>query len=529
MKYIVTIFLSVLLLLSCEFEPTENITPVSGFAGLLYANNNYIKLIKDDSSSEILYTGSQYTTIYGVASHKDGSVVFGESKRFMDQKLGAWVLRLNSSGLVDTLYKIPKNKSEILKVVEISPSSNFVYVMSMGTEGESCLIDVNTGVLKRILGGDYILFGGKVDMCFGDNEQIVFRRDRNSINYSKYDFENLTYTPLNSPNLRDYVSEERLIEQGHTQDLIDAYSYVGISDFYRDICYINPDASGFVYYQNYDHTINYYDINRREETNIVTYRFGNNSYPYIHNIKPVWNRTNFNNYSAFTLDGGYSVPDEYELQNTPKLNEAVTYSTVEINGFNAVTIRIKDRWETLIGVIKGSFTAEKMHAGESYLKIRALQSYLSTEVHPVLFDADRNGYNEETILSLWQTRLDSFNEQITKYGKLNHIESFDKLANEALLVAQNAMIIEEFCMEFLQDRDIHKLNKKIFDLIPEIDKAPIATSGHRLIEEKDQFHLALASYISTVKREYHVLAVQTYKESEKMMRRYFELYPFEYY
>jgi|GEM_PF-3777440 len=474
MKNAIKLILGCLIFLTaCISEPFQPTEEDKALAGLVYNDvTNVWKYSFNQSFTTPIYTTPSGWSIGGVAVAPDGTVFITRNSTGSLENV-AEIISISNIGEQKLILRYEKPEYTFIGNIWISPNNKYLLFRdSFNYNFNIRSLELATGRLANF----EIHYAESYDeklICWGEDGESVYFQVRNNgpLELREYNIVYGTYVTKETLNIRTYVPEYMLIEQGVVGDRFDFTDYLGIDLPDYDRVLFHPNGSGFVFLR--ERQIWYCELNSGEVNKLIDVPQSFNPIDFFDGLQILWN----DNINTFDLhpnlndEDKYYTIDETSLGNIAGLNESIVYSIYN----NSPPQRLKFSWQTQqytvrdFFVIRGPLEIEKFHAAESHL--------IGKIYDEVFYNQISYGYlrksldfltPEDAIISL--NKKNEYNVELySELSTYKYLPEFENILSKFRVMSSKIMALDSVTEKFLKTFNKEKYFADLSEIFPDFD------------------------------------------------------------
>ncbi len=405
MAKVIINFLSVLIIISCSSDSTSPFIYDNETLEIIYfkRENQILQFSYSDKAETLIYdAGNKSISSFDYLEKNNSIYLILFEDLDTNYTYQTTVAKLNEKGDLIEIFKNTTHEGEgFSSLLEINVSDDEKYIAFTGTyyEGQFFVVyDINNDEFIQFSGSQYTEYVSF--LTWGSTNETIYVQSHEYL--VLYNIEDKTISMLDSPNIRDYLSEEYLLSKGYLGDRYDYNKNLKIK--YPQFINWKETGHKFVYMSN--DSMYLFDLENKDSEYLF---YIGNYRRYYKNIDILWNNSGNQKFpSPFFNDNDIIVSfDSTSLQSIPTLND----SLFRYVGKSYSISTIRPNWNNRHGWDKYYFrreiTAEKIHIAEFdfhmwYYALRLTPPYwfLVVNLDDEDFDSDDfinrfNQYNED--------------------------------------------------------------------------------------------------------------------------------------
>ena len=446
------------------------------------------------------------------------------------------------------LYLILIERSEAdtmyyMSIVSISVSGEMIELWSDSADfwaKSSSPIEINVSPDNRYLAVDIALYEGHSFELF-EIESGVFRKfDKKFTEFSKfiiwdsdskgiyvsshdylvhYDVESLSGVLLDSPNIRDYLSEEYLLSRGYVGERFDYPSELSITD--RTTVYWNPVATRFVYLTN--DSLSMYNLETQERTFLTEvmddYRYHQKRFI------PLWEIPDQVPHSFQQFDDSdiiVSLSSEM-LSSYKPLNDNVTYSIGKQKSISYMYSSWDGAWDSNKYYFKEKVSEEKFHIAEFEFTMDYFTFARVPGFWHLVARMDGESFNREEFIYKFEIWVNEYKLAMDDFIEFKYPIELERRKSFYLRMQHADLEFHEYYLDFFINSDTLEFKTRVYELLgddykPELDnifsffKDTSLSSEQQLIKVYQFMNNDILNYygmvfvkeIDELKKKYHI-------------------------
>ena len=455
-----------LIYISCSTDSTS-INNAETSLLIYYVENDQIWAYNyDDEDEQLIYESTDKKLVSFDYLEKKESTYF----IFFEELDTAYhyrttLAKLDKKGDLIEIYKYDTREGEgFSSFVEIYVSDDEKYLALVGAHYESGFFTV-----YDLVNGEFIQFEGKqyTDyvsfLTWGpDNKSIYIQAHDYLVLYNLMD---KTINMLDTPNIRDYLSEDYLLSVGYVGKRFNYSQSIGI-DYPQ---YLNWNESGntFVYLKN--DSMFLYDV----ENENSEYLFYMNDYKsYYKMIDVIWNDySKADNVEAVFTDNDIIVSfDSTTVQSIPALNDSIYRDITKSQSISYIRYNwnhITDSWERYF--FRKEINAEKIHVTEFDFHTWYYAVRYTPRFWFLVVTLENEDFNAEDFISTFKEYIEKYQNTFEYFKTLNYPQSLNDKKQEYDELHSQDLQFQQLFLDFYMSQDTVTFKEDVYNLLGGVD------------------------------------------------------------
>ncbi|VAX26441.1 hypothetical protein MNBD_IGNAVI01-55 [hydrothermal vent metagenome] len=310
-----------------------------------------------------------------------------------------------------------------------------------------------------------------------------------------YDLINKTITMLDSPNIRDYLTEEYLIQYGYVGKRFDYMQAVGIDN----LKYVNWNTSSSKFLYINDNTLFLYDLISSKSEEILSVEkyvsfFG--KYFYVIWDVPSNSQTTF----PYLNNNDMIVSFDSTVLNTiPNLNDSLNYKPEKNYSISYMRPNWNNWYQSMDKYyFRKEISAEKFHIAEFDFHLW----YYALEMTPTFWflvtDFDDFNFDSSKFVQQFSDYITEYYQDYTYFKTLNYpkgLEQNRELYEKSILIDYKFQVL---FLSFFKSKDTLKFKDDVYSLLSHINKSEIDSVFALLSDTNIQENKRVIHFYATI-------------------------------